>query len=132
MTTDHRPNPIFEDAVFGPSSEKGDGVLDTRYVDQEDVVPTQSRHIPLRYRLSALGFIIFITTGIEFAESTLGPLKHTLVTELEVDSESHEGVPWPDWRMPDAQFGVITTSTNLVNTILPILGGIGMDYYGAG
>jgi hypothetical protein len=131
MTTDHLPNPISEDAVFGPSSEKASGVLDAQYVDQEDVVPTQSRHIPLRYRLGALGFIIFITTGIEFAESTLGPLKHTLVTELGVNSESRE-VRWPDWWMSDAQFGVITTSTNLVNTILPILGGIGMDYYGAG
>jgi hypothetical protein len=93
MTTDHLPNPISEDAVFGPSSEKASGVLDAQYVDQEDVVPTQSRHIPLRYRLGALGFIISLTTGIEFAESTLGPLKHTLVTELGVDSESHEEVP---------------------------------------
>lgn len=32
----------------------------------------------------------------------------------------------------DAQYGIITTSTNLVNTVLPIIGGIGMDYYGAG
>lgn len=92
MTTDYLPNPMSEDAVFGPSSEKRDGVLDTHYVYQEDAVPTQSIDIPLRYRLSALGFIIFITTGIEFAESTLGPLKHTLVTELGVDSESHEEV----------------------------------------
>jgi hypothetical protein len=90
MTTDHLPNPLSEDAVFGPWSEKANGVLDTQYVDQEDVVPTQSRHIPLRYRLGALGFIIFITTGIEFAESTIGPLKHTLATELEVNSESRE------------------------------------------
>jgi hypothetical protein len=92
MTTDHRPNPIFEDAVLESSSEKANGVLDAHCLDQEDVVPAQSRHIPLGYRLSALGFIIFITTGIEFAESTLGPLKHTLVTELGVDSESHEEV----------------------------------------
>ena len=89
MTTDHLPNPISEDAVLVLSTEKANGVPDIDDVDQEDVAPTQSRHIPLRYRLSALGFIIFITTGIEFAESTLGPLKHTLVTELGVDSESH-------------------------------------------
>lgn len=88
MTTDHLPDPISEDAVLGLSTEKADGIPDTHDVDQEDVAPTQSRHIPLRYRLSALGFVIFITTGIEFAESTLGPLKHTLVTELGVDSES--------------------------------------------
>jgi len=92
MTTDHLPNPIFEDAALELSTEKANGVPDAHDVDQEDVAPTQSRHIPLRYRLSALGFVIFITTGIEFAGSTLGPLKHTLVTGLEVDSESHEEV----------------------------------------
>ena len=89
MTTDHLPDPISEDGVMGLSTEKANGIPDIYDVDQEDVAPTQSRHIPLRYRLSALGFIIFITTGIEFAESTLGPLKHTLVTELGVDSESY-------------------------------------------
>jgi len=92
MTTDHLPNPISEDAVYGPSSEKAVGILETCDVGQADVASTQPTHIPRRYRLSALGFIIFITTGIEFAESTLGPLKHTLVTELQVDSESHEEV----------------------------------------
>jgi hypothetical protein len=70
MTTDHRPNPIFEDAVLESSSEKTNGVLDAHCLGQEDVVPTQSTHIPLRY-----------------------PLKHTLVTELGVDSESHAEVP---------------------------------------
>lgn len=92
MTTDYLPHPISEDAVLDLSSEKANRVIETHPGDQEDVVPTQSTHIPLRFRLSALGFIIFITTGIEFAESTLGPLKHTLVTELEVDSESREEV----------------------------------------
>ena len=33
--------------------------------------------------------------------------------------------------MSDAQYGAIASADNLVNTILPIVGGIGIDYYGA-
>lgn len=69
-------------------------VLENADVDEKAPIPSPVRvkQIPLRYRLGALSMIIFITSGIEFAESTLGPLKHTLVTELKVNSEPDSDV----------------------------------------
>ena len=32
--------------------------------------------------------------------------------------------------IPDAQFASISTASNLVNTVLPLIGGTIMDYYG--
>jgi hypothetical protein len=33
--------------------------------------------------------------------------------------------------LSDAQYGAVSSASNLINTILPIIGGIGMDYWGA-
>jgi hypothetical protein len=32
---------------------------------------------------------------------------------------------------PDAQYGAISSASSLVNTILPVIGGLGIDYWGA-
>jgi len=72
--------------------------------------------IPLRYRLLAFSMIIFFATGSSFAENTLSPLKSTVRKELKVTN---------------AQYGAIASASSLVNTILPIIGGIGMDHWGA-
>ncbi|ORY34568.1 major facilitator superfamily domain-containing protein [Naematelia encephala] len=72
--------------------------------------------IPLRYKLCALCTILFSSTGVIFCEKTLSPLKSTLKKQLHINN---------------AQYGAISSASNLVNTILPILGGIGMDYWGA-
>ena len=33
--------------------------------------------------------------------------------------------------MADAQYGAISSASSLVNTVLPVIGGIGIDYWGA-
>ncbi|KAK4704055.1 hypothetical protein P7C70_g2154, partial [Phenoliferia sp. Uapishka_3] len=50
---------------------------------------------------------------VEFA--SLGPLKSTIRKELGINN---------------AQYGVIASSGNLVNTVVPFLSGIAIDYYG--
>jgi hypothetical protein len=75
-------------AIFTGDVDKN---LDDGEVDEKgssDTRPSHVQQIPFKYRAGALAFVIFITSGIEFAESILGPLKHTLVTELKVNSES--------------------------------------------
>jgi hypothetical protein len=109
--------------------------------------------IPWRYRLLAFSMILFFATSSSFCENTLGPLKSTLVKELKISSEleyltsfsSSIALPglhvdphrkwwlWPVARARleltlDAQYGAIASASSLVNTILPIIGGIGMDY----
>ena len=32
---------------------------------------------------------------------------------------------------PDAQYGAISSASSLVNTVLPVIGGIGIDYWGS-
>jgi hypothetical protein len=72
--------------------------------------------IPMRYRLMSFWMILFFATGSSYAESTLSPLKSTLRKEL---------------KITNAQYGAIASASSLVNTILPIIGGIGMDHWGA-
>ncbi|BEJ14818.1 hypothetical protein CspHIS471_0405850 [Cutaneotrichosporon sp. HIS471] len=85
-------------------------------VSASDVTPLQVTDTPLKYRIIALSCILFFTTGAAFAESTLGPLKSTFVRELKINN---------------AQFASISTASNLVNTMLPLIGGTVMDYYGS-
>ncbi|WVQ95901.1 hypothetical protein IAU59_003000 [Kwoniella sp. CBS 9459] len=72
--------------------------------------------IPWKYRLMAFSMIIFFATGSSFLENIAAPLKSTFRKELGITN---------------AQYGAITSASSLVNTILPIIGGIGMDYWGA-
>ncbi|TXT11548.1 uncharacterized protein COLE_01958 [Cutaneotrichosporon oleaginosum] len=93
---------------------EGEKKEDSVYAD--NVTPLQVTDTPLKYRLIALSCILFFTTGAAFAESTLGPLKSTFVRELKINN---------------AQFASISTASNLVNTMLPLIGGTVMDYYGS-
>ncbi|WWC64309.1 uncharacterized protein I303_106919 [Kwoniella dejecticola CBS 10117] len=72
--------------------------------------------IPLRYRLIAFSMILFFATGSSFMQGISSPLKSTFKTEL---------------GLTNAQYGTIASASSLVNTILPVIGGIGMDYWGA-
>lgn len=82
----------------------------------EPVVDAAPKIIPLRYRLATFAMILFFATGSSYAEATLSPLKSTLVKKLKINN---------------AQYGAIASASSLVNTILPIIGGIGMDHWGA-
>lgn len=87
--------------------------------------------IPWRYKLTAFAFIVLWGTGSTLAEHTLGPLKSTIVRELKVTSECLGFTLLDGAEPPDAQFGAISSSSSFINSVLPILGGIGMDYFGA-
>ena len=94
---------------------------------QFDVEPTARRAIPLRYRLFAFSMIIFFNTSSSFSESTLSPLKSTIRKELGVTST----LIYRQGLTSDAQYGAISSASSLVNTILPVIGGIGIDYWGS-
>ncbi|AAW46646.1 hypothetical protein CNBI0430 [Cryptococcus deneoformans B-3501A] len=72
--------------------------------------------IPLAYRLIAFSMILFFATGSSYMQSVASPLKSTFKEKLNINN---------------AQYGTISSASSLVNTILPIIGGIGMDYWGA-
>lgn len=89
--------------------------------------------IPQKYRWIAFSMIIFFATGSGFSEGTLGPLKSTLIKQLKINSEYRYlcVVGREDAEGVDAQYGAIASADNLINTILPIVGGIGIDHWGA-
>lgn len=106
---------VVDVVVSGDSDDAKDEKIDTLSVARSDI-PHQVTDTPLHLRLIALSMILFFTTGAAFAESTLGPLKSTFVKELKINN---------------AQFASISTASNLVNTVLPLIGGTVMDYYGS-
>ncbi|ORX34136.1 major facilitator superfamily domain-containing protein [Kockovaella imperatae] len=89
--------------------------LQPSILDTEQLQP-QAQEIPLRYRLLAVSMILLFATGSSFAEAALSPLKATMIEELGINN---------------AQYGAISSASSLVNSILPIIGGIGMDHWGA-
>ncbi|KAF4126952.1 Major Facilitator Superfamily [Geosmithia morbida] len=73
------------------------------------------RDFPLSWKLVALVSGIMLSWGSSFSENTLGPLKSTFKKEL---------------KITNSQYGAISSATSLVNTVLPIIGGYALDYYG--
>lgn len=69
-----------------------------------------------RTRLIALLLLFLLSTGANWTEACLGPLKSTLVQ---------------DFNISNTQYGVISASTQLSNTILPIFAGLWIDRLGA-
>ncbi|ODO07710.1 hypothetical protein I350_03283 [Cryptococcus amylolentus CBS 6273] len=72
--------------------------------------------IPLMYRVMAFAMVIFFATGSSYIQGISSPLKSTFKKKLGITN---------------AQYGAISSASSLVNTILPIIGGIGMDHWGA-
>ncbi|WWD09701.1 hypothetical protein V865_007829 [Kwoniella europaea PYCC6329] len=79
--------------------------------EQDEEGPSPNRFIPLKYRLIAFSMVVFFNTSSSFSESTLSPLKSTFREQLKVTT--------------------ISSASSLVNTILPVIGGLGIDYWGA-
>jgi MFS family permease len=67
-------------------------------------------------RITALALLFLLSTGANWTEACLGPLKTTLLHELAIDN---------------TQYGVIFASTQLANTLLPIFAGVWIDRVGA-
>ncbi|GAA5822590.1 hypothetical protein JCM5353_005494 [Sporobolomyces roseus] len=70
---------------------------------------------PWRIKGPAILLTLFLTLGSNFASSSISPLKSTIKKELGVNN---------------AQYADIATADSLINTILPILTGIAVDYFG--
>ena len=71
--------------------------------------------IPWKYKILALICIVSLPIGHTWTGASLGPLKNTLRNELGITN---------------TQFGVISASDAIVNSIWPIIGGILLDYFG--
>lgn len=102
-----------------PLKETGPPLLLSSQQDPEQTherTHNEVKQIPWRYRLIAFWLIIFFATGSSYAQLILSPLKSTVRKEL---------------KITNAQYGALASADNLINTILPLIGGIGMDYWGA-
>ncbi|CAE6400123.1 unnamed protein product [Rhizoctonia solani] len=77
-----------------------------------EVDPTEGA--PWRWRIIAMLFALSLAVGSSFSEATLGPLKSTLVKELNITN---------------ARYGTISSATSVVNMCLPIIGGYLVDFY---
>ncbi|CAG9975835.1 unnamed protein product [Clonostachys byssicola] len=86
-------------------------------VNSHEATDSEEPHedFPWTWKTVALCCGVALSFGSSFAENILGPLKSTLIKELDINN---------------AQYGAISSATSLVNTVLPIIGGYGLDYYG--
>ncbi|OCF73363.1 hypothetical protein I204_06595 [Kwoniella mangroviensis CBS 8886] len=98
------------------NSPSSNAVNDKTHQDGEGFESDNELSIPRKYRFIAFSMIIFFATGSSFLQAITSPLKSTFKKELGVTN---------------AQYGAIASASSLVNTILPIIGGVGMDYWGA-
>ncbi|KAL0139017.1 major facilitator superfamily domain-containing protein [Mucor lusitanicus] len=67
------------------------------------------------YKGIALACAILLAIGSHFAAHTLGAMKNTIKTEFGISN---------------SQYGVIQSSVAIVNTVLPVVGGIFVDAFG--
>ena len=65
---------------------------------------------------TALALLFLLSTGANWTEACMGPLKATLLSAL---------------RINNTQYGVLSASTQLANTVLPIFTGLWIDQMGA-
>ncbi|KAJ8113238.1 hypothetical protein OPT61_g4586 [Boeremia exigua] len=71
--------------------------------------------IPWSYKILALICIVSLPIGHTWTGASLGPLKNSLRTELGITN---------------TQFGVISASDAIVNSVWPIIGGLLLDHFG--
>ncbi|GAA6061515.1 hypothetical protein JCM10212_004505 [Sporobolomyces blumeae] len=105
--------PPFSEAT---TAEKAQGFEDDDKASSEGTenAPSIPQH-PWRIKAPAILLTLFLTLGSNYASSSLSPLKSTIKKELKISN---------------AQFADINTADHLINTILPILTGIAIDYFG--
>ncbi|KAF7548504.1 hypothetical protein G7Z17_g7008 [Cylindrodendrum hubeiense] len=109
------PKMTTDGAVVSPVTSEPDEKNVTNVSNRPTAESDKPDDFPLSWKLIALACGIALSFGSSFAENILGPLKSTLRKELEIDN---------------ARYGAISSATSLVNTVLPIVGGYGLDYYG--
>lgn len=94
--------------------------MKTEHGSQIVPAPTSAVGAPWRYKVPVLLCILFVTLGATYTTDILPPLKSCIM-----QNTSSNGV-----QTNRARYGVITASSTLVNTILPLIAGIVIDYYG--
>ncbi|KAI9487306.1 MAG: major facilitator superfamily domain-containing protein [Benjaminiella poitrasii] len=83
-------------------------------IDSDD--PTcQLSNQPWKYKIIALLCAMFLAMGSHFAAHTLGAMKSTIKKEFNISN---------------SQYGIIQSSVSIVNTVLPLIGGIFIDAFG--
>ncbi|CDH55228.1 major facilitator superfamily transporter [Lichtheimia corymbifera JMRC:FSU:9682] len=70
---------------------------------------------PWQYKAVALICALLLAVGSHFAAHTLGAMKNTIKLEFGISN---------------SQYGVIQSSVSIVNTVLPVLGGLYLDAFG--
>nr|GAT50931.1 MFS transporter [Mycena chlorophos] len=89
---------------------------DEKYADSETDLETLKRvDYPWKIKGPAVLCVLLFDLGSNWASASLSPLKSTLKTELGINN---------------AQYGVTASASSLVNTVVPIVGGVAMDWFG--
>ncbi|KAK9765449.1 hypothetical protein K7432_006205, partial [Basidiobolus ranarum] len=96
----------------GPSETQP--LIDSSNRQQADGV-TSFEDKPWKYKAIALLCALLLSVGSHYAAHTLGALKNTIKEELGISN---------------SEYGVLQSSVSLVNTVLPILGGVFIDAFG--
>ncbi|KAG0742116.1 hypothetical protein G6F57_000956 [Rhizopus arrhizus] len=71
---------------------------------------------PWKFKVVALFTTLFFTSGAHFSTSALSAMKSQIKSHLHIDN---------------TQYGVISSSVSIVNTLFPIFGGIFIDVFGS-
>ncbi|ORY96589.1 major facilitator superfamily domain-containing protein [Syncephalastrum racemosum] len=102
-----------------PSTEAISSSLASGDDDQDDLAIAAEKNplvdLPWTYKSVALACAIFLAVGSHFAAHTLGAMKYTIKKEFGITN---------------VQYGVLQSSVSIVNTVLPVLGGIFLDAFG--
>ncbi|RIA97990.1 major facilitator superfamily domain-containing protein [Glomus cerebriforme] len=101
-----------EERRFSFGSEHEDNESNKISVEEETYYEEDR---PWKYKMIALLCVLSLAVGSHYAAHTLGALKSVVKKELGISN---------------SQYGVIQSSVSLVNTILPILGGVFIDTFG--
>ncbi|CEP14934.1 hypothetical protein [Parasitella parasitica] len=83
--------------------------------ESDDDPTCQLSSQPWKYKIVALICAMFLAMGSHFAAHTLGAMKSTIKKEFDISN---------------SQYGVLQSSVSIVNTVLPLIGGIFIDAFG--
>ncbi|KAI8343508.1 major facilitator superfamily domain-containing protein [Chlamydoabsidia padenii] len=71
---------------------------------------------PWQYKAIALGTALLLPLGSHFSQSALGAMKKPIKAQLGIDN---------------TQYGVLSSSVSIINTVFPIAGGLFIDMFGS-
>ncbi|KAF7293068.1 MFS transporter [Mycena indigotica] len=84
-------------------------------IDEEGSDSLRIINRPWRVKGPAVFCVLLFTIGSNWASASLSPLKSTLKKELHINN---------------ARYGVIASANSLVNTVMPVIGGVAIDWFG--